>query len=191
MTIKKRHWALAGLVLALGTAVYLNWQFSPSTEYVQSTADTSASQEEYFGDAALAGATPVEAPASSSDTVSAAVQTDSLEKFRGERTTARNEALATLQDIIDDASLSDSEKSAAVTAAAQIAKRMEAESAAEALIKAKGFKDCVVIISDSQVNVILLPSGNGIDASTVAIIQDIVMGQTEISPSAIKIIEAK
>lgn len=191
MTIKKRHWALAGLVLALGAAVYLNWQFTPTTQYTQETANTLLGTEEYMGDAALAGATPADSPTSSTDTVETVAQSSSLEQFRTDRTTSRNEAMSTLKDIIDDASLSETEKSAAVTTLAEMAKRAESESAVETLIKAKGIKDCVVIISDSQINVVVSSGENGIDASTAAIVRDIVMGQTDFSPSSIKIIEAK
>lgn len=191
MKTKKRHWALAGLVLALGTAVYLNWQFSPSTEYIDNTAKPVASEEEYWADAALAGTVPSDTPVSAADTVQADTESSDIEQLRAERTTSREDSMSTLKDIIDNASLSDSEKAAAVETLSQITKRMEAEASIETLIKAKGFKDCVVVISDSQINVILPASEKGIDAATTAIIQDIVMGQTEFSPSAIKIIESK
>ena len=43
MKIGKRHIVLAGLVLALGTAVYLNWQFAP-TEGIVAQTDSSVTR---------------------------------------------------------------------------------------------------------------------------------------------------
>ena len=190
MAAKKRHWALAGLVLALGTAVYLNWQFSPEKIYTKP--ESVSVDETYKADEMLGDAAAVDAhPASMTDAVGASTKEDTIEKLRADRTASRQQSEATLKDIIDDASLSDSEKASAVNTAAQLAENAEKESSVETLIKAKGFSDCLVIISDTQINVVIPHSDKGIDGAVTAMIQDVVMGQTDFSPSAIKIIEAK
>lgn len=193
MTIGKRHWVLAGLILALGTAVYLNWQFAPAEEYVDNT--PSVALEETLGDAQFVGATPQQSVSQSDSQNGCAVATSTPQELfaqmRTDRSATRADALATLQNILDDASVDSAQKTEAVNTAADIAKRMEAESAIESLIKAKGYKDCVVVISDTQVNVVVPPCEEGITAAAAAIIKDIVVGQVDISPSSIKIIEAK
>ena len=196
MMIGKKHLVLAGLLIALGAAVYLNWQFAPTDTVV----DTAGSEQNYTEDGyvmvssgLLSGSdTPADAQLTDEEeAVEAALIKSSFDKAREEREDTREEALETLRDILDDASLSESQKADAVSTAAKIAENMDTEASIEMLIKAKGYKDCVVVISDSQVNVVLPAISGGLQASDIAIIRDIVVGQMNISPSSIKIIEAK
>lgn len=193
MMIGKKHLVLAGLLIALGAAVYLNWQFAPTDTVV----DIADSGSEYAGDEYIQVSTHAvsEADVSSAvvegDAVDAAVTKNVFAATREERDDTREDALETLREIIEDASLDGDQKAEAVSTAAKIADNMDAEAAIELLIKAKGYDDCVVVISDSQVNVVIPAAEGGIKASDAAIIRDIVVGQLDISPSSIKIIEAK
>jgi len=194
MMIGKKHLVLAGLLIALGAAVYLNWQFAPTDTIV----DTANSDEQaYTDDGYITVATHTisgaDVPASTSptDAVDAAVTRSVFDETREERHDTREDALETLQEIIEDASLDDNQKAEAVSTAAKIAENMETEAAIELLIKAKGYKDCVVVISDSQVNVVIPAVEGGLKSSDTAIIRDVVVGQLDISPSSIKIIESK
>jgi len=199
MIIGKRHLVLAALVLALGAAVYLNWQFAPTDEFVDLTSAQSSevSEEKNLGDAQYVATTPKDASASDAAAQGdmEAVETEKKSTYfddtRAEREKARNEALDTLKDIIGDASLDDAQKSDAVSKSAEIAGRMEKEASIESLVKAKGYADCVVVISDSQVNVVIPAPEDGLTTADAAVIRDIVIGQIDISPSCIKIIEAK
>jgi len=194
MIIGKRHLVLAGLLIALGAAVYLNWQFAP-TETIVDTAEGERSS--YSDDGYISVSThtvsdsAASADMSANEAVEAAAAVDLIEKTREERQSTRQEALDTLDDILSDASLDKEQKEKAVDTAATIAERMDKEAAIELLIKSKGYKDCVVVISDSQVNVVIPVPAEGLKSSDAAIIRDIVVGQMDISPSSIKIIEAK
>ncbi len=194
MMIGKKHLVLAGLLIALGAAVYLNWQFAP-TDTVVDMAESGGS--EYAGDEYIQVSThavseaDVSSAAIENDAVDAAVTRNVFAATREERDDTREDALETLREIIEDASLDGDQKAEAVSTAAKIADNMDAEAAIELLIKAKGYADCVVVISDSQVNVVIPAAEGGIKASDAAIIRDIVVGQLDISPSSIKIIEAK
>jgi len=195
MMIGKKHLVLAGLLIALGAAVYLNWQFAPTETFVDTAGDDKSvySDEGYItvSTQTISGA-DVPASASASDAAQASTVTrNTFDATRKERSETREEALETLQEIIEDASLDDAQKAEAVSTAAKIAENMDAEAAIELLIKAKGYEDCVVVISDSQINVVLPAPEGGLKASDTAIVRDIVVGQTDISPSCIKIIESK
>lgn len=196
MMIGKKHLVLAGLLIALGAAVYLNWQFAPTDTVIDTAGEEQAYTEDGYVMVSTQPLSGSDAPADTEltdgeEAVEAALIKSSFDKTREERNETREDALETLRDIIDDASLSDSQKAEAVSTAAKIAQNMETEAAIEMLIKAKGYKDCVVVISDSQVNVVLPASDGGLKSSDTAIIRDIVVGQMNISPSSIKIIESK
>lgn len=192
MIIGKRHLILAALIIALGAAVYLNWQFAPTEQIVDMS--TNDSQAALLDDAQYAATKPVssaDASVYNEDAVETGSRESSFDKARKEREDTREEALDTLKDIIDDPALDSAQKSAAVEKSAQIVSNMEKEAAIEALVKAKGYSDCVVIISDAEINVIIPAKGEGLTAADVAVIRDVVVGQVDISPSNIKVIEAK
>lgn len=208
MMIGKKHLVLAGLLIALGAAVYLNWQFAP-TDTVVDTAEgggsaysdkgyiTVSTQTVSGADVPASVNAAVSAADASADTESdgavdaAAKARSAIEETRKERETTREEALETLQEIIEDASLGSEQKTEAVNTAADIARNMEKEASIELLIRAKGYDDCVAVISDSQVVVVVPAAEGGLKSSDTAIIRDIVVGQLDISPSGIKIIESK
>ena len=70
-----------------------------------------------------------------------------------------------------------------------IAAQTELEGTVENLIKAKGFEDCVVFISKDIVNVVV--STDGLTSQQAAQINEIVVSQTDMPASCIKIIEVK
>ena len=194
MMMGKKHLVLAGLLIALGAAVYLNWQFAPTDNIVDASKEVgSGYSEDGYITVSTQTLSPTDAPASTvtDDAVDAALTRSVFDQTRKDRQETREEALETLQEIIEDAALGDDQKAEAVSSAAKIAKNMDSEASIELLIKAKGYKDCVVVISDSQVNVVLPAAEGGIKASDAAIVRDIVVGQLDISPSSIKIIESK
>lgn len=193
---KKRNLILAGLIVVLGVAVYLNWQFAPEEDFIESGSSTSSGM---LGEAMLVAA---QGDVSSSDAasaqVSADVQQDAVSAAasdyfataRSEREKAREESLETLKDIISSASQNDVDKSEAVGRSAMISQQIKDENAIETLVKAKGFSDCVAVISTSQVSVIV-PNTKQLTQSEVSIITDIVMGQTNVAASCINIVQPK
>lgn len=188
MFVGKKYLILAALVLALGAAVYLNWQFTPVEEYIDASSD--GENSEYVVN--LMGSSSSDAVSNEDEpAVTADKKTSEFDKAKNERDATRQEALNTLKSIIDDASLSDSQKKAAVESYAEIAEWMDKEADVELLIKAKGFNNCVVVISDNRVNVLVPASSSGLSSAEVAMIMDIVMGQLEISSSNVTVVEVK
>ncbi len=193
MIIGKKHFVLAALILALGAAVYLNWQFSPTDTILgEKNGDVPIQTEQVEYVAAVKPASATDASADfNAEAVEAGKKNSFFDDARSDREKARNDALATLQEIMDNASATSAQKTEAVNSAAKIAENTDKEASIETLVKAKGYSNCVVVLSEGQVNVIIPAGDNGITASDAAIIKDIVVGQVNIAPSCIKIIEAK
>jgi len=184
---RKRGLLIAGLVLALGTAVYLNWQFAPSEDYVQS--GQPVSDEEMLGEALLVSAQGTQ-QTSSTDAVTAATDEDYFKMAYSERENAREESIAMLEEVISDAEKTSADKTAAVNKSAEIASQIQAENAIETLIKAKGFEDCIAIVGESQVSIIV-SNTKELTSSEVSMITDAVISQTSMPASAISIIQPK
>ena len=68
-----------------------------------------------------------------------------------------------------------------------MASNKQAEANIETLIKAKGFEECVAVISDGHIDIVVKSSG--LEAGQRAQIQEIVLKQADIAPSNITIIE--
>ncbi|CAB1250095.1 MAG: SpoIIIAH-like family protein [Clostridiales bacterium] len=191
MKMGKRQVILAALVVALGAAVYLNWQFAGGNTVQM--AGTTASEKE-LGQAQLVNADPsTSSVADSSEeitTSSAASGSDSFTQARLTRQKARDQAVELLEKVTSDVSSSDDAKKEAVTQAAQIAQNIQQENNAENLIKAKGFNDCVVYLQNGTCNVVV-SKGDKEMSEAVMLIKDIVVGQTGVTYDKIKIIESK
>ncbi len=199
MAFGKRQLVLAALVVALGAAVYLNWQFSDqnnllATETVNSTAQEAGKE---LGEAQYVNQNATSAP-SQTEAVSSAegsgskMSTEAEQYFaqaRVSRQKARDEAVDTLKGLIADVSQSDAAKTEAVSQAAAIAKNIEQENNIENLIKAKGFAECVAFLQNGECSVVV--SSEGLLDSEAIAIKDIVAGQAGIPYDKIKIVEAK
>ena len=102
------------------------------------------------------------------------------------RTQVRDSALEVLREIAESPDTLPDAKEDALTSIADIADDMSAEANIETLVKAKGFEDCVAVISDDSVSVIV--RSDELLASEAAQIFSIVYDTTGISPEKISII---
>ena len=100
---------------------------------------------------------------------------------------SRDEALETLQIVVDSSEEFPETRDKALAEILEIAGYMEIEASVEEMIKAKGFEDCVAIISGDNINVIV--KSDGLMTSEVAQITDIVMNQTGFGTENIRIVE--
>ncbi len=173
----KKQIILASLVLILGIAVYLNWQFAKTGEDFAVTGKVDTAKN--YGDAQLvdnqSGAT------ASGD--------DYFTKTRLERTKSRDETTATLTKMLKDSKLSTEEKTAATQKAMDLAKQVDSEKKMEDLVKAKGFKDCLVYINEDKVDVVV--KTEGLVPSEAAQIKDIVLSESKVAAENIRITEVK
>ena len=180
MKIKKQHILVSALILALGAAVYLNWQFSgvPLT--------TPTSKE-------LGAATYVSNDASATTdevrTTSAEDMTpeEKIASARTERTQAQDKALQEAKSVLELADGSDEAKTEAVKAATELENRIVAQSNIESILSAKGFSDVLCYSSDSGCTV-TVKSADMKDDSPL-IIKDAVLSQLDIGFNDIVIVE--
>jgi stage III sporulation protein AH len=106
-----------------------------------------------------------------------------------DRDKAQADSLKILQEVVNDAKSSAAAKEKASADIAKIAKNVESQSAIENLVKAKGFTECVTIITGDQVNIVV--KSPGLLENEVIMIQDIATGQTGLGLDNIKIVERK
>ncbi len=103
------------------------------------------------------------------------------------RTKARDEAISVLQTIVDSGDALADTKEQALSDIAQIVEEMTIEANIEALIKAKGFSECITVISGDKANVIV--KSDGLLETEVAQIAEIVYSEAGIVPSNITLVE--
>ena len=202
MKYGKRQLILASLVLALGAAVYLNWQLSGAQvnvdeESVQSESSTLGAAQlvnsnyvETVSDdidaaESTAGAVQVAAGETDADSVETAA---ALSDARMSRQTARDEAVELLEDILEDAQADTAVKEAAVSEASLIAQNILKETNIETLVQAKGFKECVTYINGDACTIVV--NGDMENEQNALIVRDIAVTETGLSAEQIKIISA-
>ena len=177
----KKQVLMAGLVLALAGAVWLNMEYSTgaggfvntnSTSSVKNLGDTQYVVSEEDGEVAAVGA-----------------ETNYFKTVRAEREATRKEAIALLKETVENVKADEAAKTEAGKKMSEIALRIEKEASIETLVKAKGFEDAVVVIGEEGVNVIV--KGEELLSSQTLQIQDAVMSETEISLEKIKIVAIK
>lgn len=103
------------------------------------------------------------------------------------RTNAYDTAYNTLLAVTTSANATEEAKDAAFREITVLASNKQAEANIEALIKAKGFEECVAVISSGHIDIVV--KSDGLESNQRAQIQEIVLKQTQIPPSDITIIE--
>lgn len=173
----KRNLIVMGSVLLIGGAVWLNWALFSNAESqdYDPAYYTSGQPQEGEGNSNSTGKTDI----SSDDSYFAMAQID--------RSRARDEAMEVLNQITASTDATEEAKSEAYAAIEQMALDIENEANIETLMKAKGFEECVAVISDSAATVIV--RSDGLMPSDIAQITEIVYEQASIEPVNITIIE--
>lgn len=172
--IGKRNLIIVCAVLLVGIAVAVNW--------------TVLAQRAKSAGQTPADTTPVNGNAE--DTNVAADKSDSYFSAAAvSRQRSRDEAIEVLQGVIGDSTADGEAREAALASLTQMAKDMEAESNIESLIKSKGFAQCVAVVGNGSVSVVVGTEDERLNPAQVAQINTIVYEQTGITPENIVIIE--
>ena len=162
---------IASSAILIGLAVYLNyrWFYDPNTSlgYGDNNMD-----DGYSDDTAASG--------------DAEDKNDYFTSTALDRQEARDEALDVLKMVTESQESSAEAKAEAQAKISKIAVDIQNESNIETLVKAKGFEDCVAIISDNSVSVIV--SAESLQAAEAAQILSIVYETTGINPENVSII---
>ena len=109
--------------------------------------------------------------------------------YRNDRETSRDQQILYYDAIIDSTTSTEDAIKNAENAKLNLISKMEKELAVEGLIKAAGFTDCVVSISDSKVNVVVECAE--LTSAEVAQITTIVTEQLDVLTKNIVIIPAE
>ena len=109
-----------------------------------------------------------------------------FQTYRADRETTRDQEMLYYDAIISSESSSDEAVKNAEEGKLNLIDQMEKELVVEGLIKAKGFEDCVVTISDSNINAIV--KATELTSNEVAQIVSIIQSQLSASIENIKII---
>lgn len=175
--IRKRQIIMSALVLALGSAVFVNWYFTkPQAEQVQGESPSYS----VVGDAQYVNA--------SGETETTA-KTDALTKVRSERNKAHNEAFDKLRSVIGDSSASQSAVDTAAKKLAELTEDIKLEADIDALINAKCGFGTITTLSDSSAQIVC--EKGKLDPNVILQIKEIVIKHTKINSENITIFEAK
>lgn len=191
MKVWKRNAVVAVIVLFVCVAVYLNWSYGRSDAV---SSDLNPNSTKTLGEAALVGAdetanTSLTLETAENEGQSTAVSGDYFDAARISRQEARDEALAILQATVDDPNANEAAVTSASESISTMAETTVAENEIESLVAAKGYSDCVTYIGDHSVSIVVASPEGGLQASDVAKITDIVLGQTAFSADQVKVIE--
>ena len=179
--VGKKQLVLASMVLALGAAVYLNWQFAGVNKLP--VGDTSSTVSE-LGAAQLVNNAYLETvsddlkqPASSGSSA--------FSEARLNRQNSRDEAMDMLDEVLESVDADSEAKKEAVEQASAIAQNILKETNVENLLQAKGYRETVAYLSGEKCSVVV---AGELKAEDTLIIQEVVMDQTGLSADKITII---
>ena len=173
----KKNWKRPAVVLAVmvlvGASVYLNWKYAGNV----------AETDKILGQATLVnengeGVTVAEDAA-------AASENDYFATARLSRKQARDSAISMLQE----AEMDENATEEVCNEASQTLQVLQ-ELYEEKLVTAKGYADCVVFMGTDSCSVVVDAGENGLEATDVAKIKDIVINETQYTAGQIKIMEA-
>lgn len=197
MVLKRKEILVGVLIVLIGIAGYLNWNYTQEPQQlaqsVSAPQDTRAAEgdnEDEFGEHLPPPNETQARDVEETQHVSSSVTTESFfAQARMSRESSRSKAIEMLNQIINNPNADEDSKKQAQAQVMKLATITDKETIAENLIKAKGFDDAVVFVSDDTANVTVRT--DGLSATDMARIQEIVTSQTGVSIKNIKIVEVK
>ena len=166
---------------------YLYTSSLDKTEIDTPGTNSGGTNTKILGEAALVdGISPEDSPISEI-TLESEPQDIYFVQAAADRERKRDDAIATLQTVVDSSETMPDAKDVALGEMIRLAANMETEANIETMVKAKGFDDCIAVMSNESVSVIVKTSG--LLTHEVAQIREIAMTETGMTAENIKIIE--
>jgi stage III sporulation protein AH len=185
--LSKRGIIIACAVVLIGGAIYVNWLlFSNDSLTPTDVGDPNT----YISSLDSEGSDGESNVGLLDDSSNNSIATDTESYFaisQINRQRARDESIEVLQNIVDNTDTLQELKEKATADINTIAINIENEANIETLIKAKGFINCIAVLSDNSANIVV--ESDGLMPNEVAQIKDIVYEQTGIAAANIKILE--
>ncbi|MBR6430113.1 MAG: SpoIIIAH-like family protein [Oscillospiraceae bacterium] len=206
MKVLKRNAVIIAVLLFVCLAVYLNWAYNSKNNPGQPEAAVSAQQEpQQDGQEAIPVAEEtkpeteteqaqqlpyytVSAPEESAEQTAVSEYFDSVRLSRSE---ARDAAVSTLTMVSQSETAQSETADEALQRISDMAAYTVLESEVESIIKAKGFADCVVYITEDGINVTVPAAETGLSSADVARITDVVAENTDFTAAQLRITEVK
>ena len=193
----KRQLTILTLILALGVAVYLNWEYAKTDSSFVLPTQTQAEEDALLANAQAEDAPVMEALPDKNygEAQLVSVSENSSDQYfetaRLTRTKTRDEALDKLQQSLKATGLTEEEKAQLKDILSSTISNISLESDIENLVKAKGFADCVVFIDGENVALAVKTGPEGLSKNEVAQLRDIILGKVQTSAQNISIVEVK
>ena len=187
----KKNAVIATVLVLVCAGIYLNWAYAGHDETQDLTETLNADQ--VLGDTTMVIAQSDDAlqTAATEGLDETAGAADYFAAMRLSRQEARDSAVTTLQETSAYAG----DDTAATSASSDTLDDLMAvslqEAQIESLIIAKGYTDCVAYMTDDGINVAVAAPAEGLQDADVALLADVVTGQSDYQLADIHIIEVK
>lgn len=187
----KKNAVIATVLVLVCAGIYLNWAYAGHDETQDLTETLNADQ--VLGDTTMVIAQSDDAlqTAATEGLDETAGAADYFAAMRLSRQEARDSAVTTLQETIAYAG----DDTAATSASSDTLDELMAvslqEAQIESLIIAKGYTDSVAYMTDDGINVAVAAPAEGLQDADVALLADVVTGQSDYQLADIHIIEVK
>lgn len=173
----KKRAVVGAVLLFVCAAVYMNWRYAGSLE------DTS----KVLGESALVSGEKT--GENDANVQQMGNENDYFATARLSRKQARDNAISMLKDASTDENADQSVLNEASKTLQVLAGYTVAESQIENLVTAKGYTDCVAFMGAESISIVV-EDEDGLDATDVARIMDIVVQETGYAPNQIKVLES-
>ena len=176
----KKNLVAAGILVTVCCGIYLNWIGGGGTD-TKDLAETLNSDKLMNDSLLVMGDQAEELPQEENNI------TDYFAAVRLSRQNARDSAVTLLQE-----AMSYGEEQANQETSAQLEQIIQTalvESTIESLVIAKGYTDCVAYISEDGISVAVASPEGGMQQADVAVIADIVLSQTQLELTQIRVVE--
>jgi stage III sporulation protein AH len=185
MIIGKKQIIVTGLTLLLGTAIYVNYLYASAGSTPDNLRLPAAEEEArgaYYGDAAFVSLSNPGGSGNMSDEVRAY-----FAQARMDLQESRDEAKDFLEAMFHGGDARGDELAVMAQNAERLRSNIESETKVENLLKAQGFADALVYISDRGVNIIV--KTDGLDAAGAATIKNTLLSEVSVAAENITIVE--
>ena len=196
------------LVLALGVAVYLNWEYARaeplSTDESEAAAASIEAEEirevltgieindQLLTDEDVLNAADKSYGEAQLVSVSKDSSVEFFEQARLSRKKSYDDAVDKIQKALKNSSLTASEKEQLTEQLKTCLSNLTLENEIETLIKAKGFADCVCFLQQGRADLTVMTGGSALNAAEVAQLRDIILSKCpNLTAQDITVVEVK
>ena len=176
----KKNLVAAGILVTVCCGIYLNWIGGGGTD-TKDLAETLNSDKLMNDSLLVMGDQAEELPPEENNI------TDYFAAVRLSRQKARDSAVTLLQEAMSYGDEQANQETSAQLE--QIIQTALVESTIESLVIAKGYTDCVAYISEDGISVAVASPEGGMQQADVAVIADIVLSQTQLELTQIRVVE--